>query len=114
MIAYIDAHRSEFGVEPICAELPIAPATYYAARSRRPSVRQVDDEQLLPEVKRVWEDNYQVYGRRKIWAQLNREGITVGRDRVERLMKQAGTTGVVRGVSPAPPFRTGHRFGRRT
>lgn len=100
MISFIDANRATFGVEPICAVLPIAPSTYYAAKDRPPSARQQQDEELLPEVVRVWEDNYRVYGRRKLWAQLNREGIRIGRDRCERLMKQAGIAGVVRGRKP--------------
>ncbi len=100
MVTFIDDHRDAYGVEPICAELPIAPATYYAAKTRPPSVRQLDDERLSVEVRRVWESNYRVYGRRKIWAQLNREGIPIGRDRCERLMKQAGIAGVVRGRRP--------------
>lgn len=97
---YIDAHRGEFGVESICEVLPIAPSTYYAAKNRPPSKRELEDEQLLVEICRVWEANYRVYGRRKLWVQLNREGIPIGRDRCERLMKQAGITGAVRGRKP--------------
>lgn len=116
MTTFIDEHKEEFGVESICAVLPIAPSTYYAAKTRPPSQRQVDDEVLLVEIKRVFDDNYQVYGRRKIWAQVNREGIIVGRDRVERLMKQAGIAGVVRGPqtsdhSARPEGRSSARSG---
>ena len=100
MIEFIDANRKEFGVESICSVLPIAPSTYYATKTRPPSKRQVDDERLVVEIRRVWEENYRVYGRRKIWAQLNREDIPIGRDRCERLMKQAGITGAVRGRRP--------------
>ena len=100
MIRFIDEHKDEFGIESICAELPIAVSTYYAAKSRPPSARAIEDERLLPEVCRVFEENYQVYGRRKIWAQLNREGIEIGRDRCERLMKTAGIAGVRRGRKP--------------
>ena len=96
-VDYIDSHRDEFGVEPICRSLQVAPSTYYAAKTRLPSQRQVNDDRLQPEVERVWEANYRVYGRRKIWAQLNREGISIGRDRCERLMKNAGISGMVRG-----------------
>ena len=100
MIEFIEANRKEFGVESICSVLPIAPSTYYATKTRPPSKRQVDDERLVVEIRRVWEENYRVYGRRKIWAQLNREDIPIGRDRCERLMKQAGITGAVRGRRP--------------
>ena len=97
MTEFIDANREEFGVESICSVLPIAPSTYYAAKTRPPSKRRVDDERLVVQVRRVHAENYGVYGRRKIWAQLNREGIPIGRDRCERLMKQAGLAGMVRG-----------------
>jgi len=96
-VSYIDQHKDQFGVEPICGALQVVSSTYYAARSRPPSARQREDQRLSAEVMRVFESNYRVYGRRKIWAQLNREGIPVGRDRVERLMKQAGIAGAVRG-----------------
>jgi putative transposase len=97
MSAFIDTHRERFGVEPICRVLQVAPSTYYAARRRRPSTRALRDERLKVEIKRVWDDNYQVYGAEKSWRQLGREGITVGRDRVARLMRQLGIRGVVRG-----------------
>ncbi len=97
MVEFIDQHKHEFGIEPICAELPIAPSCYHDNKTRRPSKRQVEDQRLLPEIKRVFAENYEVYGRRKVWAQLNREGISIGRDRCERLMKQAGLAGMVRG-----------------
>ena len=100
MIRFIDEHKDAYGIESICSELPIAVSTYYAAKSRPPSKRQIEDERLLPQVRRVFDANYQVYGRRKIHAQLNREGIEIGRDRCERLMKQAGIQGVVRGRKP--------------
>ena len=106
MIRFIDEHKDRrsgllrWGIEPIAKTLGIAPQTYHAAKTRPLSARQVDDERLVAEVRRVWESNYRVYGRRKIWAQLNREGIPIGRDRCERLMKQAGISGVVRGRRP--------------
>jgi putative transposase len=107
MTRYIDAHRDRFGVEPICRVLQVAPSTYYAQRSRPPSARAVRDQQLKVEIRRVWDANYQVYGAEKIWRQLAREGIQVGRDRVARLMRQLGIRGVVRGgkrrtTTPAP------------
>ncbi len=97
MTRYIDAHRERFGVEPICQTLQVAPSTYYAAKSRRPSSRRVRDVELKLEVSRVHRDNFRVYGVEKIWRQLVREGIAVGRDRVARLMRDLGLAGAVRG-----------------
>ncbi len=102
MVAYIDAHRARFGVEPICAVLPIAPSTYYAHRARasepdRRSDRSKRDEVLRASIRRVWEENLRVYGVRKVWRQLRREGIEVARCTVARLMKAMGLQGVVRG-----------------
>jgi putative transposase len=90
-----------WGVEPICAVLsehgtPIAPSTYYDARRRLPR-RELRDEQLRVEVERVWKQNYYVYGARKVWLQLNREGIPVARCTVERLMRDLGLEGARRG-----------------
>ena len=97
MTRYIDAHKAQYGVEPICRVLEIAPSTYYAAANRRPCTRQVRDEALKPEVARVHEDNYGVYGAHKVWRQLNRESYEVGRDRVRRLMHRLQLAGVRRG-----------------
>ena len=97
MIAYIDAHRDCFGVEPICRALQFAPRTYFAAKARPVSKRAVRDEALKPEIERVHRDNFGVYGAAKVWAQLNREGITVARCTVERLMRGLGLRGAVRG-----------------
>ena len=97
MTSYIDAHKDQFGVEPICQVLEVAPSTYYAAISRLPSVRRLRDEELKAAITRVHEDNFGVYGIEKVWRQLNREGIRVGRDRVARLMRELGLEGVVRG-----------------
>jgi putative transposase len=96
MIAYIDAHRDRFGVEPICRVLPIAPSSYYQA-SRPLSARRRRDQQLKVEIRRVYDDNFGVYGARKIWRQLHREGISVARCTVERLMRELGLQGVRRG-----------------
>lgn len=96
MVDYIDGHREEFGVEPICTVLQFAPSTYYAAKTRPRSDRQVADEKLKPELERIWKENYRVYGCRKLWTEAVREGIDVGRDRVERLMKDLGIAGAVR------------------
>ena len=102
MTAFVDEHRTEYGVEPICTELPIAPSTYYEHKrcEREParrSARSHRDAELGPEIRRVWEENYGVYGARKVWRQLGREGVGVARCTVERLMRQEGLKGVVRG-----------------
>ena len=105
VVEFIDAHKARFGVEPICRVLTehavkIAPSTYYAARSRRPSPRAVRDEQLLVEIRRVHSDpkiGRGLYGARKVWQQMRREGIGVPRCRVERLMRTAGLGGIRRG-----------------
>lgn len=81
---------TDFGIK-------IAPATYYAALSRPKSRREIEDEELMTEVRRVYDENYRVYGAKKIWRQLNREGIQVGRGRVARLMRRLGLVGVLRG-----------------
>lgn len=102
MNAFIDAHRAVYGVEPICKVLQIAPSTYYlhAARQTDPgrrSARVLLDERLREQIQRVWNDNFQVYGARKVWRQLRREGVNVARCTVERLMRLEGLRGVVRG-----------------
>jgi putative transposase len=96
-VSFIQTHRDRWGVEPICRVLQVAPATYYAARSRPPSIRALRDAELKVEIHRVWTDNFEVYGARKVWRQLGREGVAVGRDRVARLMGELGICGVVRG-----------------
>ena len=97
MTRYIDEHKGEFGVEPICSALQFAPATYYAAAARKPWARQRRDEELKPQALRVWEENRRVYGADKLWAQLRREGTKVARCTVERLMRELGIAGTVRG-----------------
>ena len=102
MIAFIDDHRGEHGVEPICAVLPIAPSTYHrhAARRADPSLlprRATRDASLMPLVARVFEENFEVYGVRKVWRQLQREGQEVARCTIERLMQSMGLQGVIRG-----------------
>ena len=97
MIVYIDQHKHRYGVEPICQLLPIAPSTYYAAKRRLPSARTLRDEKLKVDIRRVHEENFGVYGARKIWRQLHREGIAVARCTVERLMGELGLEGVRRG-----------------
>jgi transposase InsO family protein len=107
MIEFIDDHRGAYGVEPICGVLPIAPSTYrtHAARRADPSrlpARVKRDASLVPEIARVFEENFQVYGVRKVWRQLRREGQEVARCTVGRLMKTIGLQGVIRGK----PVRT--------
>jgi putative transposase len=97
MTAFIDARRSEYGVEPICAVLPIAPSTYYATKRRPPSARARRDEWLLAEIRRAYASSRRRYGPRKVWRQLQREGYAVARCTVERLMRAEGLAGVVRG-----------------
>src|SRR5207302_5971890 len=100
MITFINEHKDAYGVEPICAELPIAPSTYYAARSRPPSARCVADEELKEQITEVYEENYQVYGAEKTWIALVAKGIHIGRDHVARLMRQLGIEGATRGRKP--------------
>jgi len=97
MIAYIDANRDRFGVEPICKVLPIAPSTYYAVRRQPRSARSRRDQELKAEIGRIHAENFGVYGARKVWRQLHREGIAVARCTVERLMGELGLQGVRRG-----------------
>jgi putative transposase len=118
MIAFIDDHRAVYGVEPICKVLPIAPSTYHAhaacrADPKRASARARSDAALSREIRRVWDENFQVYGVRKVWRQLKREGIEVARCTVARLMRQMNLRGVTRGkavrttvsdrAAPCPP-----------
>ncbi len=102
MANYIDENKDRFGVEPICNVLPIAPSTYYEHKAKqrdptRRSDREKRDEVLKPEIERVWQENFKVYGARKVWLQLNREEIDVARCTVARLMKIIGIQGVKRG-----------------
>ena len=107
MIGFIDDHREVYGVEPICNVLPIAPSTYrvQAARRRDPAklpARAQRDAALMPEIARVFEENFRVYGVRKVWRQLKREGHDLARCTVARLMRSMGLQGVIRGK----PVRT--------
>ena len=102
MIAFIEEHRRAIGVEPICKQLPIAPSTFYDHMAKREnpdllSDRAKRDMALKPEIERVWEQNYKVYGVRKVWHQLRREGFDVARCTVARLMKGLGLEGIIRG-----------------
>jgi len=93
----IDAHRERFGVEPICRVLEVPTSTYDAHTQRQPSARTRRDAQLKAEIERIWKANFEVYGARKLWRQLQREGIGVARCTVERLMGELGLQGVVGG-----------------
>jgi len=102
MVSFVDEHRSQYGVEPFCRELPIAPSMYYEAKARQtdPSrlpARSHRDAELRGEIERVHKANFSVYGARKVWLQLGREEVTAARCTVERLMRQMGLQGVVRG-----------------
>jgi putative transposase len=97
MTSFIDEFKDLWGVEPICDVLPIAPSTYYAARSRPLSPRSVSDGELKDKILKVYKQNYEVYGARKVWKQLRRQGTGVGRDRVARLMRELGIQGASRG-----------------
>jgi putative transposase len=102
MVGYIDDHRDRFGVEPICAVLPIAPSTYFLHKARhqdaaKRSARARRDDELRVAIQRVWDANQQVYGPRKVWKQLRRDGWRVARCTVERLMRELGLKGAVRG-----------------
>jgi transposase InsO family protein len=125
MIDFIDDHRDAYGVEPICHVLPIAPSTYraHAARRKNPDLapaREKRDRVLAPEVRRVFEENFRVYGARKVWRQLGREGFDVARCTVERLMRAMGIKGAMRGkpvrttvsdkAAPCPLDRVNRQF----
>jgi putative transposase len=102
MVAFIDAHRGVHGVESICTLLPIAPSTYFRHKARhadpgRRSVRAQRDDELRAMIRRIWTEHFQVYGLRKVWRQMGREGLRVARCRVRRLMREMGLAGAVRG-----------------
>ncbi len=102
MVEFIDRHRDTYGVESICGQLPIAPSQYYEWKARDANPERLPprlrrDRALVPEIQRVYEENFQVYGARKVWRQLGREGQDVARCTIERLMGVLGLQGVVRG-----------------
>jgi transposase InsO family protein len=125
MMSFIDDHRATYGVEPICRVLPIAPSTYHAGAARRvdlgkASARGRRDTVLRTQIRQVFDANFGVYGVRKIWRQLGREGISVARCTVARLMRQMGLRGVLRGkevrttipdkAMPCPGDRVNRQF----
>ncbi len=102
MMSFIDAHRGRYGVGPVCAEVPIAPSTYYEHKARegepeRAPGRVRRDEWLCGEIRRVYAEHFGVYGVRKVWRQLRREGVAVARCTVARLMRRMRLQGAVRG-----------------
>src|SRR5512143_2467407 len=125
MVSFLDDHQSTYGVEPICVQLPIAASTYYAYKARQANPARLPprarrDLELSKEIRRVYEENFQVYGARKVWRQLGREGIRVARCTVERLMRLLGLVGAVRGKkgrttvadgrADRPPDRVNRQF----
>ena len=104
MTSFIHSHREQYGVEPICNVLPIAPSTYYEGKARETDHRRLPararrDGELREQIGRVWKENFGVYGVRKVWRQLNREGVVAARCTVARLMRELGLRG--RGAGPA-------------
>jgi putative transposase len=102
MVAFIDAQRDAYGVEPICRMLPIAPSTYFRCKSHhadptRRAARAQRDDELRAIIRRIWTEHHQVYGPRKVWRQMGRENLRVARCRVRRLMREMGLAGAVRG-----------------
>src|SRR5713101_4895501 len=102
MVAFIDDHRKAYGVEPICRVLPIAPSTYFRHKAEqrdptRRSARAQRDDVLRAIIRRIWNENQQVYGPRKVWKQMGREHLRAARGRVRRLMREMGLAGAVRG-----------------
>lgn len=113
MVAFIDAHRAAYGVESICAQLPIAPSQYYEHKAREAQPQRLPprlrrDRVLAQEIRRVYAENFEVYGARKVWRQLGREGFAVARCTIERLMRNLGLQGVVRGCKCRTTIRDEH------
>jgi putative transposase len=102
IVDYIDSHRARFGVEPVCAVLAeagiqIAPSSYYARSKARLTEAEGDDAYLVNALRSLWQDNWGVYGARKLWHAARRAGHDIGRDQVARLMRIGGIAGTVRG-----------------
>jgi putative transposase len=102
MVEFIDTHRDEFGVEPICRTLQVAPSTYYAVKNRVPSARALRDAVMMPILLALFAANYRVYGAHKLWKAARRAGHNIGRDQTARLMRRMG----IRGVSRSRRVRT--------
>ena len=120
IVAYIDGHKEEFGIEPICEVMQFAPSTYYAAKTRPLSPRAVRDAVMKVAIVTIHQANYEVYGVRKMWKAMRRAGEDIGRDQVARLMHELGIEGVRRGrkvrttradeKANRPPDLVGRRF----
>ena len=113
IVDYIDSHRESFGVEPICAVLAeagtaIAPSTFYARRQARLTDAELDDAYLANQLRSLWQNNWAVYGARKLWHAARRAGYDIGRDQVARLMKITGISGVLRGKHRTITTRRDH------
>ena len=109
MVSFIDEHRGDFGVEPICTALQVAPSTYYAAKSRQPSPRALRDAVLKQILFVLWSTNRKVYGAHKLWLAASRAGHEIGRDQVARLMRELG----IRGRVPVPQEGVHHQIRSR-
>jgi putative transposase len=120
IVAFVDANRDEFGVEPICATLQVAPSTYYSAKTRPLSARAKRDAIMMPILLALWTANYRVYGARKLWIAARNAGHEIGRDQVARLMRELGIWGVKRSrrvrttrrddTAPRPPDLVNREF----
>ena len=114
MVQFVDAYRADWGVEPICREIQIAPSQYYEMKAREADAsrvpnRQIEDAFLTQMIQKVYDDNFQLYGARKVWHALKRRSVSVARCTVERLMRTHGLAGVRRGGKS----RGGPRFQMR-
>ena len=117
MVTFIDQHRDTYGVEPICAVLPIAPSTYFLHKAQEAepttrSKRRQRDDKLRAAIQRVWDQNEQVYGPKKVWKELRRQGVRVARCTVARLMGAMGLRGVSRGRAWVITTRADQAAGR--
>jgi putative transposase len=120
IVAFVDANRDEFGVEPICRTLQVAPSTYYSAKTRPLSARAKRDAIMMPILLALWTANYRVYGARKLWIAARNAGHEIGRDQVARLMRELGIWGVKRSrrvrttrrddTAPRPPDLVNREF----
>jgi putative transposase len=104
MTEFINAKRDQYGVEPICRVLEMAPSTYYAVATRRPTARDIYDDHLKQAIEFVWVQNRAVYGLEKVWAKLRQDGVPVARCTVRRLMRDLGIRGAVRGKTVRTTF----------
>ena len=109
-MSFVDAHRGELGVEPVCTALGVAPSTYYAAKHREPSARAVRDAVWMPILLALWVANRKVYGARKLGKAARRAGHGIGRDQVARLCASWAYAASAGGARCSPRVRTLTRF----